>query len=88
MSKTQLSKDFQITAPMRAWAGSRIPSVDIDREHESFCDYWWSRGRQMADWEACWRMWMRRAPQMGGAMKPRIPLALVTDLAQKKAMPR
>lgn len=70
-TKTLLPKDFSITPEMREWANKRIPSVDIDREHENFSDYWLAHGKAMADWTATWRMWMKRAPQMGGAMKPR-----------------
>lgn len=54
---------------MRAWAKTKAPQVDIDAEHDTFCDYWRGHGKAMADWEATWRNWMRRAPQMGGAMK-------------------
>jgi hypothetical protein len=54
---------------MRTWAKLKAPLVDIDTEHETFCDYWRAHGKAMADWNACWRNWMRRAPQMGGAMK-------------------
>ena len=75
MGKTLLPRDFAITDEMRLWASAKVPMVDIDREHESFCDYWWAHGKKMLDWPATWRMWMRRCIAMGGAMKPRVPLA-------------
>lgn len=53
---------------MRAWAEEKTPTVNIDKEHETFCDYWRAHGKKMADWPATWRNWMRRAPQMGGAV--------------------
>lgn len=69
MGKTVLPDDFAISAEMRAWADAKVPIVDVDREHETFCDYWRAHGRKMADWNACWRNWMRRAPKMGGALR-------------------
>lgn len=71
VGKTLLPDDFCITPQMRTWAAREIPSVDIEREHGRFCDYWWGNGKKMLKWDAVWRNWMRRAPQMGGAMKPR-----------------
>ena len=70
MAKTLLPDDFGITAAMRDWAREKAPNVDIDREHENFCDYWRAHGKKMADWIATWRMWMRRAPAMKGAVRP------------------
>lgn len=69
MAKRLLPEPFEISEAMRTWAKSKTPQVDIDAEHETFCDYWRAHGKAMADWEATWRNWMRRAPQMGGAMK-------------------
>jgi len=63
VGKTLLPDDFQITESMRAWARAKIPQVDIDSEHENFCDYWKAHGKKMADWVATWRVWMRRAPE-------------------------
>lgn len=36
---------------MRTWAKSKTPQVDIDAEHETFCDYWRAHGKAMADWD-------------------------------------
>jgi hypothetical protein len=68
VAKTQIPEGFSISADMRAWAESKTPTVNIDTEHESFCDYWRAHGTKMADWTATWRNWMRRAPKMGGAV--------------------
>ena len=70
MGKTKLPDDFAITPDLRSWAVEKAPNVDIDREHENFCDYWRAHGKMMADWKATWRMWMRKAPVMHGALKP------------------
>ena len=69
MGKTAIPEGFGISEDMRTWADTKAPTVDIDREHESFVDYWRAHGTKMADWVATWRNWMRRAPQMGGALK-------------------
>ena len=69
MAKTTLPNGFGITEGMRQWAETKAPQVDIDREHEAFCDYWLAHGTKMADWFATWRTWMRRAPQFRGAMR-------------------
>lgn len=69
MGKCVLPTGFCISQEMRAWAETKVPSVDIDREHEAFCDHWLAHGKMMADWTACWRTWMRRAPQFKGAMR-------------------
>lgn len=61
--KTQLPEGFGVTPLMRSWAERECPSVDIDRQHAIFCDYWIGHGTAMANWVATWRNWMRRAPE-------------------------
>lgn len=61
--KTALPDDFCITESMREWARTKVPEVDIDAQHELFCDHWRGNGKRMADWTATWRNWMRRAPE-------------------------
>lgn len=68
MGKTLIPEVFPISESMRAWAELKTPTVNIELEHESFCDYWRAHGTKMADWTATWRNWMRRAPKMGGAV--------------------
>lgn len=63
MAKTLLPDAFAITPEMRGWAREKVPTVDIDSQHEVFCDYWRAHGKKMADWQATWRNWMRRAPE-------------------------
>ena len=72
--KTDIDPDFPITEKMREWAAAKTPRVDIDLETEKFIDYWLSHGKRMANWEATWRNWMRRAPDMGGCLKQRVPV--------------
>lgn len=63
MGKTLIPENFSISQEMRAWARLKIPSVDIDAQHEEFCDYWRAHGKKMLDWVATWRNWMRRSPE-------------------------
>jgi hypothetical protein len=63
MPKSLLPADFPITSSMRVWAAAKVPQVDIEEQHEQFCDYWRAHGKKMADWEATWRNWMRRSPE-------------------------
>lgn len=67
MGKSVLPEEFEISSEMRGWAELKAPQVNIDVEHETFCDYWRGHGKKMAYWPAVWRNWMRRAPKMGGA---------------------
>ena len=69
--KTPIDPDFKISDKLRLWANEKSPQIDIDAETERFVDYWLAHGKKMASWDATWRNWMRRAPEMGGAMKPR-----------------
>lgn len=60
MPKTKLPADFEITGEMREWARTKCPTLDIDYYHDEFCDHWLANGKQMANWLATWRNWMRR----------------------------
>ena len=75
--KTLLPDPFPITPEMRAWARFKVPHVNIDNEHENFCDYWRAHGKRMCDWTACWRVWMRRSPEFARGMRNARPVAQV-----------
>lgn len=68
MSKTVIDPDFSISLDLRAWAEKSVPQVNIDKEMGNFVDHWLGNGKKMADWNAVFRNWMRRAPKMGGSM--------------------
>lgn len=34
-------------------------------QHRKFIDHWLKTGKPMADWDACWRNWMRTAAERG-----------------------
>jgi hypothetical protein len=81
--KTALPEDFGVTSDMRSWAELKTPTVDIEREHESFCLYWTAHGKKMASWTATWKMWMKRAPQFkGAALRSPDELFIVTLMRQ------
>lgn len=82
MSKTELPEGFPISPELRGWAELRVPQVDIEREHETFCDYWHGNGKRMKSWPAVWRNWMRRAPKFGGAMRPPDEVYIITLMRQ------
>lgn len=68
MALSELLKDFSISESMRAWAELETPTVDIDREHRKFLNYWIARRKRMHDWVRTWENWMMRCPQMGGCL--------------------
>ena len=58
---TRIPDDFAITEQMRAWAGERVPLVDIAWHTENFVSYWRSKARENTklDWYLTWQNWMR-----------------------------
>lgn len=57
--KTVVPEDFEITDPMREWATKNVPGFDIDRELESWMDFWRGEGEKKLDWIATWRNGMK-----------------------------
>lgn len=57
---TRVPDPFIVTAPMRAWAASRTPNVNVDLSTEMFVNYWRSKARDATkrDWPATWRNWL------------------------------
>lgn len=61
---TFLPDDFQPAASVIEQMRTECPTVDLEAETRSFCDYWRSATGQKArkrDWQATWRNWIRRA---------------------------
>jgi hypothetical protein len=54
---------WKLTDELRAWARFRHPGVNVDEQLEIFTDYWKGCGKPMADWDATFRNWIRRAPE-------------------------
>lgn len=59
-----------MSGELRAWAAERAPAVDLDIEHERFCNYWWGSGKTKRDWPATWRTWMLGEQQRANQRHP------------------
>lgn len=66
-SKTDCPDPFPISPELRLWAAKNAPRLDIDWHTAEMVDYWRGHGRRMANWDATWRNWMRRAVDFKGA---------------------
>lgn len=66
---TRIQEDFEITQPMRTWAATKAPGIDLGLETEKFINYWVAKSGKEAtklDWTATWRNWILNAkPQQG-----------------------
>jgi uncharacterized protein YdaU (DUF1376 family) len=51
--------NFIVTEELIKWAREKVPSVDIEKETESFRDHQYKDAK--TDWNASWRTWMRNA---------------------------
>jgi uncharacterized protein YdaU (DUF1376 family) len=61
---TRISEPFMLTSPMREWARSKCPTVDINTETEKFVNHFRQKTGKDAtslDWEARWRNWIMNA---------------------------
>ncbi len=58
---------FEITEKLRAWAKEQTPNVDIDHQTKMFCNHEFNSPR--SDWEAAWRNWMLRAPEISNGTR-------------------
>lgn len=56
----QVPKNFTITDPMRAWAATETPLVNVDEKLPAWIDYWTGVGKPQKDWVAVWRNGMRK----------------------------
>lgn len=83
--KTPILPDFSISESLRAWAQKSMPQVNIDKELETFLDYWLGNGKCMSDWDAVFRNWIRRAPKMGGALYSPLELEMRALMAEYTA---
>jgi uncharacterized protein YdaU (DUF1376 family) len=52
--------NFVVTDELKAWAEIKAEGVDIKSETEAFMDHQYKDIK--TDWNACWRTWMRNAP--------------------------
>lgn len=78
MPKSLLPKDFGLSPQVREWARLKLPQVDLGTELEKFCDYWWGCGRQMLDWDATLKNWLRRSVPSSPTTPKAIPRRTLT----------
>lgn len=74
---SRLPNDFVVPSDWRAWAVTDSPlnPSQVDREAETFVDYWRSKSGRDAtklDWQATWRNWIRNSRSQPEPVKPRI----------------
>lgn len=68
MKRSLANSGWVITDELRQWAEKDVPQINVDRELQTFIDHWLGCGKPMANWDAVFRNWIRRAPKMGGAV--------------------
>lgn len=86
--RVALPSDFDRT-PERWAVASRagMNPLDIDPQFAQFRDYHLAKGSHMADWDAAWRNWVRKAVEWGAAKsKPSQFDEIARVVAAKKAM--
>lgn len=62
-SATVLPQGWRPDAALVEFMRAECPDVDLRAEHRKFADYYRATGRQMVDWSATWRNWIRRAAE-------------------------
>jgi len=72
--KTEVPNPFPITPALRQWAGQHVPRLDLDYHTAEFTDYWLAHGKRMADWDATWRNWMRKAMDYKPRLRAPLPV--------------
>lgn len=78
--KTALPKDWEPSETVRTWAKVNARDIDFHGTLLEFRDYAHGRDWRMADWDATFRNWLRKAskvskgkPMFAGAEKPPPP---------------
>ncbi len=86
---SRVSRSFEITPAMRAWAATEVPLVNVDKKLGEWIDYWSGvpgRNGLKVDWESTWRNGMRKQQQFAekdGVKKP-ARVQTVADLEEKR----
>jgi hypothetical protein len=61
---TRIPDEWTLTPDLVAYAEAQLPNVDAVKLAEAFTDYWRAAAGEKArkaDWNACWRTWVRRS---------------------------
>ncbi len=61
---TQVPEDFELTPELQVWASGVGFRGDLVAETSQFLDYYRATGRNMKDWTAAWRSWIRKEVKM------------------------
>ena len=67
---TTIPEEFLISEDMRVWALEHTPAVNLASATEQFTDHALATGRKAKNWEAAWRMWMRKAQEWAKPANP------------------
>jgi hypothetical protein len=70
---TRIPEPFIVTRPMREWASTEVPTVDVDATTRKFVDHWRATTGRTAtklDWVAAWRNWLRTDAERHTPQKP------------------
>ena len=59
--KTECPVPFPVSESLKEWARVHVPRLDLSYHTAEFEDYWTAHGKRMANWDATWRNWMRKA---------------------------
>lgn len=62
-AKSRIGADWEPSERLLAWAAEtlHVPPDFVVAQTELFRDHWLAKGEPMADWDACWRKWLRNA---------------------------
>jgi hypothetical protein len=66
---SRIPADWSVTSALVEWAREKCPNVDGRFETEQFVDYWTAASGPSStkrDWNAAWKVWMRKAQQQAG----------------------
>ena len=77
--KSECPENFPITPKLREWASQNVPRLDLDYHTAEFVDYWRGHGKRMADWDATWRNWMRKAMDYKPRLRAPMPVTTTKD---------
>ncbi len=61
-----LPRDWLPSPQLVDWAREKQLALDLAYHTEAFCDYWRDRRTKKIDWDASWRIWMRRENEKSG----------------------
>ncbi|MBN2118553.1 MAG: hypothetical protein JW730_18410 [Anaerolineales bacterium] len=58
--RTGCPDSFDITEGLKEWASKAVPGLNVEAETENFLDHHRAKGSSFCNWDAAWKLWMRR----------------------------